>query len=131
MCALFLLSRSRNARRPRSERADVLRLGTLGTLGDVELDLLVLVQGLVALGLDGRVGHEDVVAAVLLRDEAETLLGVEPLHGALSHLLVTPVDRNDGPALRRPCTRCGDTSLRLAWVAPTKRTPLDHKPPLA
>src|SRR5690606_696041 len=70
----------------RSERADVLRLRALRALGDVELDLLVLVQRLVAVGLDGRVVHEDVVAAVLLRDEAETLLGVEPLHGALSHV---------------------------------------------
>src|SRR5690348_7400067 len=75
----------------RSERTDVLRLRALGALGDVELDLLVLVQRLVAVGLDGRVVHEDVVAAVLLRNEAETLLGVEPLHGALSHVLVTPV----------------------------------------
>src|ERR687893_789295 len=72
---------------PRSERTDVLRLRALGALGDVELDLLVLVEGLVALRLDGRVVHEDVVAAVLLRDEAETLLGVEPLDGALSHAL--------------------------------------------
>ena len=42
----------------RSDRADVLRLGALGTLGDVELNLLVLVQGLVALGLNRRVVHE-------------------------------------------------------------------------
>src|SRR6478736_2332148 len=75
----------------RSESANVLRLGTLGALRDVELDLLVLVEGLVALRLNRGVVHEDVVAAVLLRNEAETLLGVEPLHGALSHLLVTPV----------------------------------------
>src|SRR3954453_14880778 len=94
-----------------SDGTNVLRLGALGTLGDVELDLLVLVQGLVALGLNRRVVHEDVVAAVLLRDEAETLLGVEPLHGALSHLLCTPVIGTtgrhfDGPApsavTRRP-----------------------------
>src|SRR4029079_14423115 len=44
-------------------------------------------------------------------------------------VLVTPVVRNDGPSHRRPSTRCGDTSLRLAWVAPTKRTPLDHELP--
>src|ERR1044072_9714351 len=69
----------------RAEGADVLRLRALGALRDVELDLLVLVEGLVALRLDGRVVHEDVVAAVLLRNEAEALLGVEPLHGALSH----------------------------------------------
>src|SRR3569833_275770 len=73
-----------------SERANVLRLRALGALRDVELDLLVLVQGLVALRLDGRVVHEDVVAAVLLRNEAETLLGVEPLNGALSHAGKSP-----------------------------------------
>src|SRR6478735_225623 len=75
---------------PGSDRADVLSLGALGTLRDLELDLLVLVQGLVTLGLDRRVVHEDVVAAVLLRDEAEALLSVEPLNSALSHVLVTP-----------------------------------------
>src|SRR5689334_18631976 len=75
----------------RSDGSNVLRLRALGALRHVELDLLVLVEGLVALRLDRRVVHEDVVAAVLLRNEAETLLGVEPLHGALSHVLVTPV----------------------------------------
>src|ERR1044072_7323270 len=95
----------------RAEGADVLRLRALGALRDVELDLLVLVQGLVALGLDRRVVHEDVVAAVLLRNEAETLLGVEPLHGALSHVLDTPVfgTRAAASTTRK---RGGDTSLR-------------------
>src|SRR3954470_23672687 len=73
-----------------SDGANVLRLRALGALRDVELDLLVLVQGLVALGLDRRVVHEDVVAAVLLRNEAEALLRVEPLNSALSHVLDTP-----------------------------------------
>src|SRR3954453_3198079 len=89
-----------------SDGTNVLRLGALGTLGDVELDLLVLVQRLVAVGLDRRVVHEDVVAAVLLRDEAETLLGVEPLDSALSHavfLLLAGV----GPPPRRPRDKCG------------------------
>src|SRR3954449_3783305 len=90
----------------RSERTNVLRLRTLGALRDVELDLLVLVEGLVALRLDRGVVNEDVVAAVLLSDEAETLLGVEPLDGALSHavvlLLLKASDRHfGGPA------RCG------------------------
>src|SRR4029078_12831696 len=71
----------------RSQRADVLRLRTLGALGDLELDLLVLVQGLVALGLTRRVVNEDVVAAAVLSDEAEALFCVEPLNGALSHVL--------------------------------------------
>src|SRR4051794_35725681 len=73
-----------------SDGANVLRLGTLGTLGDVELDLLVLVEGLVALRLDGGVVDENVVATVLLRDEAETLFGVEPLDSALSHARISP-----------------------------------------
>jgi hypothetical protein len=100
-------------RHPHSESADVLRLGALGTLGDVELDLLVLVEGLVALRLDRRVVHEDVVAAVLLRNEAETLLGVEPLHGALSHVLVTPVI-GTRVVTSTTRTRCSATSFRLA-----------------
>src|SRR6478609_9615832 len=112
----------------RSERTDVLRLRALRALGDVELDLLVLVQRLVAVGLDGRVVHEDVVAAVLLRNEAETLLGVEPLHGALSHVLGTPVIGNEKPSRRRLRIKCGDTSLRLtSWKGPKMETPLDHK----
>src|SRR3954447_16116367 len=90
----------------RSERTNVLRLRTLRALRDVELDLLVLVEGLVALRLDRGVVNEDVVAAVLLSDEAETLLGVEPLDGALSHavFLLLPKAWNrhfGGPA------RCG------------------------
>src|SRR5688500_17601774 len=67
----------------RSDGAHVLGLGTLGALGDLELDALVLLEGLVALHLDRGEVHEDVVAAALLRNEAEALLGVEPLDGAL------------------------------------------------
>src|SRR3954454_1115558 len=89
-----------------SERANVLRLRALRTLRDVELDLLVLVQGLVALALNGRVVHEDVVAAVLLRNEAEALLGVEPLDGALSHARLLLI-RGEEPPPRRPHDRCG------------------------
>src|SRR5215217_7582140 len=96
----------------RSDRADVLRLGALGTLGDVELNLLVLVQGLVALGLNRRVVHENVVAAVLLRDEAETLLGVEPLYGALSHAYLLLLTRG-GTATSAARYRCGETPSPL------------------
>src|SRR3954464_4809337 len=76
----------RECRRPlRSDRADVLRLGALLALRDVELDLLSLVEGLVAVGDDGGVVAEDVGAAAVLGDEPEALLRVEPLHSALSH----------------------------------------------
>src|SRR3712207_2848347 len=59
-------------------------LRTLLALDDLEGDPLALVETLVPVGLDGRVVHEDVLAAVD-GDEAEALLGVEPLHGALDH----------------------------------------------
>src|SRR5690349_24908814 len=98
----------------RSERADVLRLRALRTLGYVELDLLVLVEGLVPLRLDRRVVDEDVVAAVLLGDEAEALLGVEPLDGALSHALVLLLLKALRPPLQRPLQGAGDTPSRLA-----------------
>src|SRR4051812_18301171 len=76
----------RECRKPlRSDRADVLRLGALLALRDVELDLLPLVEGLVAVGDDGGVVAEDVGAAAVLGDEPEALLRVEPLHSALSH----------------------------------------------
>ena len=51
---------------------------------DVELDGRTLGEGLEALGLDGAVMDEAVLAAVLRRDEAEALLIVEPLHGSRS-----------------------------------------------
>src|SRR5215218_10092321 len=68
-----------------SDGANVLRLGALLALGDVELDLLALVEGLVAVADDRRVVAEDVGAAAVLGDEPEALLRVEPLHSALSH----------------------------------------------
>src|SRR3954463_1547881 len=81
----------RECRKPlRSDRADVLRLGALLALRDVELDLLSLVEGLVAVGDDGGVVAEDVGAAAVLGDEPEALLRVEPLHSALSHAVLIP-----------------------------------------
>src|SRR5690242_5260958 len=89
-----------------SDGTNVLRLRALGALRDVELDLLVLVEGLVALRLDGRVVNEDVIAAVLLGDEAEALLGVEPLDGALSHADVLLLLRLE-TATSAASARCG------------------------
>src|ERR1700712_4815388 len=111
----------------RSERTNVLRLRALGTLRDVELDLLVLVEGLVALRLDGRVVNEDVIAAVLLGDEAEALLGVEPLNCALSHAGCSPCYLGGKSPLRQS-PQGGDTPSRLASLEPQEETPLDHKP---
>ncbi len=74
--------------RPRigSDRADVLGLRALRTLGDVELDSLVLVERTVAVGRDRGEVDEDVSAATVLGDEAKALLTVEPFHCALRHL---------------------------------------------
>src|SRR5918994_6352196 len=69
----------------RSGGAHRVGLGTLLALDDLEADPLALVEALVAVHLDGRVVNEDVLAAVD-GDEAQALLGVEPLHGALCHV---------------------------------------------
>src|SRR5919107_5390047 len=119
-----------NARRPppwwrrpsleggaRSERNDVLRLRALRALGDLELHALVLVQRAVALGLDGRVVHEDVGAAAVLSDEAEALLSVEPLHRTLCHA-VSSVGDVLQPTLCRPdVLSCVPTLELWPWRA--------------
>src|SRR5258708_22132246 len=77
-------------------RLDVHRLLALRAFLHLELDLLVLLEGLEAAALDlGEMGEEVVAAAVRL-DEAEALGVVEPLHGAGAHCvflsLVSPVN---------------------------------------
>src|SRR5919201_6450037 len=63
---------------------DVLRLGSLLALGDVELDLLPLLQAAVAATGDRADMHENVRTA-LHSDEAVAPVAVEPLHRALRH----------------------------------------------
>src|SRR6478736_424685 len=67
-----------------SDCADVLRLFALTTGGNVKLDALTLFERAVAVALDRGEVDEHVVPA-LARDEAETLVGVEPLDGAGCH----------------------------------------------
>src|SRR5207245_2318459 len=64
---------------------DVLRLWPLLALDDVELDLLPFPQVAVATTGDRAEVHEHVRTTVH-RDEAVTLVTVEPLHRALRHL---------------------------------------------
>src|SRR2546421_9319218 len=64
---------------------DVFRLGPLLALGDVELDLLPLLEAAVAAAGDRAEVHEHVLATVD-SDEAVALIAVEPLHSALRHL---------------------------------------------
>src|SRR6202012_5705903 len=52
------------------------------------LNTLVLGQGAEAVDLDGGVVDEDVGGAVVRGDEAVALVRVEPLHGALRHVLL-------------------------------------------
>src|SRR5690606_10510560 len=81
----------------------------LGALADLELDLLVLLEGAEARTLDLGVVDEDVSGAVLGRDEAEPLLRVEPLHSSLCHsvpLLFLPERRTTGFVHRARSDRC-------------------------
>src|SRR6266567_1550409 len=64
---------------------DVVCLGPLLALRDVELDLLPFLQAAVAATRDRADVHEHVRAA-LDRDETVALVAVEPLHSALRHL---------------------------------------------
>src|SRR5947208_1129982 len=63
---------------------DVLRLEPLRALHDVELHAVAFGERPETVHLDGGVMDEDVLPT-LLRDEAETLAVVEPLHSALRH----------------------------------------------
>src|SRR5213078_4296886 len=64
---------------------DVVCLGPLLALRDVELDLLPFLQAAVAATSDRADVHEHVRAA-LDRDETVALVAVEPLHSAMRHL---------------------------------------------
>ena len=61
--------------------------------------------------------HEDVGTAAVLRNESETLLGVEPLNGALSHGVTTSfcLTKDVHTAYTSGCRR------PLAGHAPTRR----------
>src|SRR5947209_19052813 len=74
------------ARSAPSERADVLRLRPLLSLGRVELDLLVLVQRPVTGARDRGEVDEDVRRPVIGGDETKALVSVEPLYCACCHV---------------------------------------------
>src|SRR5258708_30538033 len=75
----------RDAKRASAGFAHVGRLRTLGTLGDLVLNLLAFREAAEALRLDCGVVDEYVLAAPVRRDEAESLRIVEPLHGPRRH----------------------------------------------
>src|SRR5580704_17169684 len=80
---------------------DVLRLGPLLALDDVELDLLSLREAAAAVTGDRAEMHEHVRAA-LYGDEAVALVVVEPLHRALRHRDLLHSGRGDRHRGGRP-----------------------------
>jgi hypothetical protein len=97
-------------------------LQALGALGDLELHLLVLLEATEAVAVDLGVVHED-VRAVRARDEAEALVGVEPLHSSLCHLFLLVripgrTMRSGGRLIRRlllglPCKEKRDARTKV------------------
>jgi len=75
-----------------SEADDGFRLQALGSLFHFEFNGLAFVEGLVTLGLNGTVVHEDILAALPL-NEPVALAGVKPLYCSLfSTQLLTPLN---------------------------------------
>src|SRR5262245_61866465 len=94
---------SRRARRGRSpiarrlpararglQRLDVRRRRSLLPLRHVERDFLALFQRFEPRSLDRAVMREQVLSAVIRRDEPEALGVVEPLHGTCRHVIPSP-----------------------------------------
>ena len=61
------------------------RFATVAARFDVEFDLLVFIEAAQTGTLDGGDVDEHVARAAIGLDEAETLGGVEPFHGAFGH----------------------------------------------
>src|SRR5712664_582972 len=78
------------------ELADVLRLQALRPLHHVELHFLTFRESAEAIGLDGRMVAEHVLTTAVLRDEAEPLRVVEPLHSSSCHLRRLPSVKRAG-----------------------------------
>src|SRR3954462_2906728 len=73
-----------------SDGTDLAGRRTFLALGLFELDLLAFLQRLESGALDVGVVREEVLAAVIRRDESKTLRIVEPLDGAFCHLCNVP-----------------------------------------
>src|SRR5437868_2303327 len=73
----------------RSDAIDVLGLQTLGTLLDLEFHLRAFVQRTVAVRLDSRKVHKNVIAGGSL-DESISLCGVKPLNNTFFFHLRSP-----------------------------------------
>src|SRR5437773_8813569 len=107
----------RPATRRQSGRRDLLRLGTLRALGDLEAHPLVLVQAAVSGGLDRGVVDEHIRAPAVRRDEPESLFRVEPLDGSLSHCCISSTHTY------RPTTVSGRVAVGQVGARPTVTLP--------
>ncbi len=67
------------------ERSNVFSLKAFLAFGDVELDALVFIQRAVSAGLNGAEVCEHISSSVIGCNESESLIGVEPFNGSLSH----------------------------------------------
>src|SRR6516162_5276522 len=76
--------------KPRSDRRDVHGLRSLVPLLGVVGDLGALLQRAVSLAVDAGVVHEQILVAVVGRDEPESLVVAEPLDGASWHVATPP-----------------------------------------
>src|SRR3954447_13762361 len=97
-----------------SERLDIGRGRALCAVRDVEGDLLRFLEGLVAIHLDGAVMGEEILAAVIRRDESKALRVVEPLHGTCCHC-VSFLERD------KPGTAYGHDDQGRNWTATRHR----------
>src|SRR4029079_15566914 len=90
------ITASSNAKRPprrtlrRLDRLEVRCCRALGPLRHVERDLLAILQRFEAGSLDRAVMGEEILAAVIRRDESKALRVVEPLNGTCSHVVSIP-----------------------------------------
>jgi len=66
-----------------------------------EFDWLTFREGAELLGMDGGLMHEDIGRSILRRDEAESLLGVEPLDGSILHHVGEGAHAHEGGCLLR------------------------------
>src|SRR5688572_1884239 len=99
--------------------ADVLGLRALRAVGDLKLDLVVLLQVPVA-GAGDRAEVDEDVGTGFLRDEPEALVAVEPLDGAGSHghSLHSWPDSDHGPCGRAAWCRRGNCPQLSYEVCP-------------
>src|SRR5207245_230475 len=98
----------------------------LRSLGDLELDLLVLLEALVTGPCDSAEVHEDVGTGTILGDEPEAFVSVEPLHCSCCHVnafLVTPA-RRSASSYRR----CSQRPPLTKWSPPSRVPLLVHAP---